>query len=141
MAACEYIQFIFIGMSLFSDWDSSEDIVTGRGGGLLRNLAPIPCKDNSFISLPKVLNPLWRTRGLLVGNKGFLLVVKRLGREACHLHSSCAEAKNKCGYTSISPQRVFWLRARTNLHGVHTQTDQLTYTILRTNLLRVVSIY
>jgi len=53
-------QFIFIGMSLFSNWDSSEGIVTGRGGGLLRILASIPCKDNSFISLPKVLNPLWR---------------------------------------------------------------------------------
>jgi hypothetical protein len=76
VGACEYIQFIFIGMSLLSDWDSSEGTVTGRGGGHLRNLASIPCKDNSFISLPKVLNPLWRPPGLLVSNEGFCLVVK-----------------------------------------------------------------
>ena len=45
-------QFIFIGMPLFSKWDSSEGIVTGQRGRLLRNLPSIPCKDNSFISLP-----------------------------------------------------------------------------------------
>ena len=96
-------------MSLFSKWDSSEGIVTGRGGGLLRNQASVPCKDNSFFSLPKALNPLCRPPGLLVSNEGFCLRVKRLGREACHIPSSSAEAKNKCSYTYIS---AFWLRAR-----------------------------
>jgi hypothetical protein len=112
VGACQYTQFILKGMSLFSNWDSSEGTVTGRGGGLLRTLASIPCKDNSLISLPKVLN-----------NEGFCLGVKRLGHVACHLPSSGAEAKNKCSYTYISHHLPFGCaRGQVYTMSVHKHT-------------------
>jgi len=92
-----------LGMSHFSNLDSSEGIVTGRWGGQMRTLASIPCKGNCFISLTKVLNPLWGPAGLLFSNKGYYCGVKRPGLEACHLPSSRAKAKNKCSYTYTSP--------------------------------------